>query len=115
LIYETILRGIEMSNETVTSHVLNEPSTDGVQPETATKPARVLKKRGRKGNNIATAFKEVPATPVDFEAYASEHNVSTNVLRQIKRHDSYSNLGKVFVRKNKTTKKMEIWRAPAEK
>lgn len=98
-----------MSNKTVTSHVLNDTAADGA-PQTATKPARVLKKRGRKGNNIATAFKEVPATPVDFETYAAEHKVSTNVLRQIKRHDRYAELGRVFVRKNKTTKKMEIWR-----
>jgi hypothetical protein len=105
-----------MSNENVTSHVLNQPSTDGdAQPETASKPVRILKKRGRKGNNIATAFKEVPATPVDFEEYAAQHKVSTNVLRQIKRHDSFSETGKVFVRKNKETKKMMIWReAPAQ-
>lgn len=102
-----------MSNDNVTSHVLNSPTVTA-QAETATKPVRVLKKRGRKGNNIATAFKEVPNTPVDFEEYAAQHKVSTNVLRQIKRHDSHTELGKVFVRKNKETKKMIIWREPAE-
>ena len=101
-----------MSNDNVTSHVLNEQP----QPaETATKAPRVLKKRGRKGDKIAKAFDEVPATPVDFEQYATDHQVSTNVLRQIKRHDRYAERGKVFVRKNKTTKKMEIWRESAEK
>ena len=103
-------RGKVMSENTVTSHVLNKPITDNGQPQTASKPVRILKKRGRKGNNIATAFKEVPTTPVDFEEYAAQHKVSTNVLRQIKRHDSHKELGKVFVRKNKETKKMMIWR-----
>jgi len=101
-----------MSNDNVTTHVLNEQQ----QPaETATKAHRVLKKRGRKGNNIAKAFDEVPSTPVDFEEYATQHKVSTNVLRQIKRHDRYAERGKVFVRKNKETKKMMIWRESAAK
>jgi len=104
-----------MSNDNVTSHVLNEQQSATAAPETATKTTRVLKKRGRKGNNIATAFKEVPTTPVDFEEYAAQHKVSTNVLRQIKRHDRYAETGKVFVRKNKETKKMMIWREPTEK
>ncbi len=97
-----------MSNENVTSHVLN-------QPQTATKTPRVLKKRGRKGDKIAKAFDEIPAVAVNFEDYAQAHSVSTNVLRQIKRHDRYSDRGQVFVRKNKQTKTMMIWReAPAD-
>jgi len=95
-----------MSNDNTTTHVLNAPA------QSATKE---LKKRGRKGNNIAQAFKEVPSTPVNFEEYAKSHNVSTKVLRQIKRHDRYVETGKVFVRKNKQTKTMMIWREPAEK
>jgi len=89
------------------SHILN-------KPETATVAPRVLKKRGRKGNKIVTAFAEIPAIPADFEQYAADHQVSTNVMRQIKRHDQFPERGKVFVRKNKETKKMMIWReAPA--
>lgn len=95
-----------MSNDNTTTHVLNTPA------QSATK---TLKKRGRKGNNIAKAFKEVPSTPVNFEEYANSHNVSTKVLRQIKRHDRYGETGKVFVRKNKQTKTMMIWREPIEK
>jgi hypothetical protein len=103
-----------MSNDNVTSHVLNQPVVDATQAQTATKPVRIPKKRGRKGDKIAKAFLEVPATPVDFEQYAENHGVSVNVLRQIKRHDRYSETGKVFVRKNKATKRMEIWREPTK-
>ena len=96
-----------MSNENTTSHVLNTPTSEISQPQTAT---RVLKKRGRKGDKIAKAFDGIPTAPVNFEDYARDHSVSTNVLRQIKRHDRYSTRGKVFVRKNKQTKTMMIWR-----
>jgi len=89
-----------MSN---TTHVLNEQ-------QTATKAPKVLKKRGRKGNKIDTAFKKVPEKPVNFEKYCKKHGVTTNVLRQIKRHDHYKDTGKVFIRKNKDTKKIMIWR-----
>lgn len=100
-----------MSDDNTTSHVLNTVRTETTGPETATK---VLKKRGRKGNKIARAFKEIPTEPVNFEEYAAAHQVSPNVLRQIKRHDRYSDTGKVFVRKNKQTKTMMIWRVPNE-
>ena len=97
-------------NDNVSNHVLNTPSSESSQPETATITPRVLKKRGRKGDKIAKAFDEIPRTPVNFEQYAQEHSVSPNVLRQIKRHDHYTDRGKVFVRKNKQTKTMMIWR-----
>ena len=97
-------------NKNTTTHVLNEPSTGSLPPQTASKPPRVLKKRGRKGNKIDTAFKEIPQNAVDFAEYATAHGVTTNVLRQIKRHDQYKETGKVFVRKNKTTGKIMIWR-----
>jgi hypothetical protein len=103
------MRKNDMS-ENVTSHVLNQSTDETNEPQTATKPVRVPKKRGRKGDKIARAFREVPTTPVDFEQYAADHGVSPNVLRQIKRHDRFPEKGKVYVRKNKTTKKMEIWR-----
>jgi len=98
-----------MSNDTVTSHVLNVPQT-----EPAVTASRVLKRPGRKGDKIKTAFLEIPENPVSFVDYAAKHGVSTNVLRQIKRHDIHSDLGKVFVRKNKQTKTMMIWRVPPE-
>lgn len=103
-----------MSDNNITSHVLNAPQAETGEPETATKVLKEPKKRGRKGNKIAKAFKEIPTNPVNFEEYAAEHQVSPNVLRQIKRHDRYSDTGKVFVRKNKTTKTMMIWRVPNE-
>jgi len=103
-----------MSEDNTTSHVLNAPQTETGAPETATQVLKVPKKRGRKGDKIAKAFLEIPVTPVNFEEYAAAHQVSPNVLRQIKRHDRYSDTGKVFVRKNKETKTMMIWREPKE-
>ncbi len=96
-----------------TTHSLNDMEI--ALPKTATKPIRVPKKRGRKGNKIAIAFKEIPAAAVDFEDFATSHGVTTKTLRQIKRHDSCPEAGKVFVRKNKTTKKMMIWRDANQK
>lgn len=79
-------------------------------PQTATKQKKKLKKRGPKGNKITLAFKKIPHSAVDFIEFARVNNVSTNVLRQIKRHDVYSKSGQVFVRKDKITKQMMIWR-----
>lgn len=102
-----------MSTENSTKHGYND--LDIALPRTATKPVIVPKKRGRKGNKLALAFKEIPAEPVDFNKYAKAHDVSTKSLRQIKRHDPYKETGKVFV--NKDTNKdsetfgtMRIWR-----
>lgn len=92
---------------------------------TATKPAG--RKRGRKGDRISIAFKDLPITPlgsakfedtgaipsvaVDFEKYCKENgDISPKVMRQVKRHDSHSESGQAHVRKDKTTKKMMIWR-----
>ncbi len=92
-----------MAKNTATSHVKN-------PPQSATKAPKVLKKRGRKGNKIDTAFKEIPLQAVVFDVYAKKHGVSTNVLRQIKRHDTYKTTGQVFIRKNKETQTIMIWR-----
>ena len=81
-------------------------------PKTATKPIIAPKKRGRKGDQNAKAFKEVPASPVDLIDYVGTYNLTTKTMRQLKRHDSSPELGQVFVRKNKTTERMEIWRDP---
>jgi len=92
---------------------------------TATKPAG--RKRGRKGDKISLAFKELPITPlgsvkftdsnaippeaVDFEKYCESHgDISPKVMRQIKRHDSHNESGQAHVRKDRRTKKMMIWR-----
>jgi len=91
-----------MSN---TTHTLN-------APQTATKVPKILKKRGRKGNKISTAFENIPAAAVDFEGFANRAGVSTNVLKQIKRHDTFKASGKVFIRKDKKTGRSMIWREP---
>jgi len=87
-----------------TKHILNDA------PQTATKTIRPHKKRGRKGNKIDTAFKKIPKRPIEFSKYAEKHGITTNVLRQVKRHDKYKDKGKVFIRKNKKTQKTMIWR-----
>jgi hypothetical protein len=76
-------------------------------PQTATKTPG---KRGRKGNNIATAFGAIPSTPVAIEQFASEHNVSIAVLRQSRRFDRFPETGKVYVRKDKTSGNLMVWR-----
>jgi len=95
---------------TIIGGILMKDTLPHSPPQTATKQKKKLKKRGPKGNKIALAFKKIPHIAVDFNEFARVHNVSTNVLRQIKRHDIYSNSGQVFVRKDKNTKKMMIWR-----
>ncbi len=103
-----------MSNDNTTSHVLNTSQSEMEPAATATKACKVPKKRGRKGDKIVKAFAEIPVNPVNFVDYAEAHQVSPNVLRQIKRHDKFSDTGKVFVRKNKQTKVMMIWREPTK-
>ena len=90
----------------VTKHLVNK-SESGLPPKSAT---RKLLKCGRKGNNIVQAFDNVPAIPVEFEGFAKKYHVSPKVLRQIKRFDAFKERGQVYVRKNKRTKLVMIWR-----
>lgn len=69
-----------------------------LSPQTAT---RKVLKRGRKGNNISTAFDNIPVDPTNAEQFAVEYNVSMAVLRQSKRFDPYSERGPIQVKKNK--------------
>ena len=106
---------MKMTDKNSTTHGYND--MDLALPKTATKPIVVPKKRGRPGSKIATAFKEIPAFKVDFDEYCKDHGVSPKVLRQVKRHDSCPETGKVFVQKDKTQGsetygKMRIWRDP---
>jgi len=109
-----------MTEANSTVHSLSD--TDA--PRTATKPAG--RKRGRKGDKISIAFKELPTTPinsikfseskkipaeaVNFEDYAESHGIGTSTLRQLSRHDSYGVNGKAHLRKDKVTHKLMIWR-----
>jgi hypothetical protein len=107
-----------MSDENATTHTLVTPTATAAEaelPKTATKPVRMPKKRGRKGDKLKNAFKQIPATAVDFEEYAATHGVSAKSLRQIKRHDPYKESGKVFVRKEKASGRMLIWRDPNQR
>lgn len=76
-------------------------------PETAT---RTQRKRGRKGSNIATAFKAITTTPVEAGPFAVQYAVSLAVLRQGKRFDPHPELGTVKVKKHTDTKVLMIWR-----
>ena len=106
-----------MSDDNVTIHSVETPvlTPEVDLPKTATKPIRVPKRRGRKGDKLKNAFKSIPSTRVDLDEYAESHGVSVKSLRQIKRHDPYKDTGKVFVRKNKSTQRMEIWRDPNQR
>lgn len=90
----------------------NTPEANTTDANTEAAP----KKRGRKGSKIANAFAAVPSEPTDAEAFAAEHNVSLNVLRQGKRFDSeelIAERGRVRIRK--IDGNMMIFReAPAE-
>lgn len=55
-----------------------------------------------------------PAKAEDFIEFAQKYNLSPKVLIQIKRHDKHKDLGRVYIRKNKDTNKMEIWRDPSQ-
>lgn len=97
---------------TATTH---KKSTDG-KPQTATKKVKVPQKRGRKGDKIARALQAVPTSPVSVEMFMKTHGISLAVLRQSKRFISKmdqsvaDNIGVVFVRQDKSTKQLMIWR-----
>lgn len=68
-------------------------------PQTATS-AKVKGKRGRSGDKIDLAFQSIPHEPVSLESFRTQHGVSVPVLRQQKRFDKFSELGKVRVKKD---------------
>lgn len=107
-----------MNDQNATSHSYDDLAQ--ALPKTATKKIIAPKKRGRKGDKIANAFKDIPETPVDFNTFCETHKLKTTVLRQVKRHDSCPETGRVFVLKNKNDKSeeygtMQIWRDPKQK
>lgn len=71
------------------------------------------RKTGRKGNNITRAFKAVPHEPVPVDEFSAKHNVSVAVLRQYKRFDKTGG-ARVYVRKDKETGVIMIWREKEE-
>lgn len=93
--------------KSATAHV--RPKTTAVPPQSATKPIKEAKKRGRKGSNIASAFLAIPTDAISADQFASDHNVSLAVLRQSRRFDK-SGLGPVRVKKDKETGGLMIWR-----
>lgn len=83
------------------------------KPASATKPAKVAKPRGRKGDKVITAFKNVPTDKVKLADFANQHGVSQHVLRQAKRFDDSGITGKVHCKKDKETGELMIWRDTA--
>lgn len=60
------------------------------------KQKRQQKKRGRKGKKIVEAFKYVPLIPVNAYNFTEQYGISLPVLRQAKRFDSFTELGRVY-------------------
>lgn len=95
-------------------------TTVHTRPESATCPAKVPQKRGRKGNKITTALQAVPTTPMVVEDFVKQHGVSVAVLRQAKRFiqnmepADATSIGTVHVRQDKSTKQLMIWRTTQE-
>jgi hypothetical protein len=91
-------------------------ATTHAKPETASKPVKAPKKRGRKGDKIFKALAAVSTTPSSVDTFIAQHDVSLAVLRQAKRFVASldaaqaQTIGKINVRQDKTTKKLMIWR-----
>lgn len=85
-------------------------ATTSEKPMTATKKVHELKKRGRKGDKIITAFQSIPEQPIPAEQFATDHGVSLAVLRQSKRFDRCPERGTIHVKKDRETKTLMIWR-----
>jgi len=66
--------------------------------QTSTRVEPEPKKRGRKGTKINEAFASIGTDPIPAEQFATDRNVSLNVLRQAKRFDR-TGLGRVRVKK----------------
>ncbi len=66
--------------------------------ETSTRVEATPKKRGRKGTKINEAFAAIGTDHIPAEQFATDRNVSLNVLRQAKRFDK-TGLARVRVKK----------------
>lgn len=66
------------------AHFSTKPESATDTTDTTEEP-KTIKRRGRSGNRVKTAFSAVTATPEPLEDFAKKHNVSVNVLRQTKR------------------------------
>lgn len=94
-------------------------ATIHAKPETASKPVKPPKKRGRKGDKIFKALAAVPTTRMSVDTFIAQHDVSLAVLRQAKRFVAgldpaqAAAIGKINVRQDKATKKLMIWREDA--
>lgn len=71
--------------------------------------SKAKKPRGRPGNRIITAFRNIPSEPTDVKAFATKWQVSVSVLRQSLRFDKTGLTGKVHVRLDKSGV-LVIWR-----
>lgn len=89
-------------------------TTVATPAQTANKSIKLPQKRGRKGDKISIAFNAIPTTPISADQFATDNGVSLAVLRQSKRFDPAPELGNVRVKKNKSTKTLEIWREDPE-
>jgi len=98
---------VATANPSVTKHVRIQEED---KAQTASKRTKEPQKRGRKGNKIETAFANIPDTPVPFDDFAEQYDVSTAVLRQSKRFDKFPERGQIHIKKDKGTGQTMIWR-----
>lgn len=97
-------------------------ATTHSRPETAAKKLKSTtpKKRGRKGDKIATALQAVPLIKVPVDQFIAQYGISLAVLRQSKRFilslapEVAATIGKINVKQDKATKALVIWREPAD-
>lgn len=109
--YESMFTSSSAAPTEKKSSAISIKKPDGdTKPVTATKKTKEPKKRGRKGDKIATAFTSIPSTPTPAEDFAQKYGVSLAVLRQSKRFDKQPDLGVVKVKKDKDTKQLMVWR-----
>ena len=108
--YATVFTDVAIAEVELTD--VTEEDTPAAPVTATATPAPAPKKRGRKGDKIATAFGLITTDPVDANAFAAANNVSLNVLRQAKRFDPYSDRGRVRVKK--IDEVLSIYRDDAE-
>jgi nickel-dependent lactate racemase len=89
--------------------VVNNNITKDIPRKNVSCIVREERKRGRKGNKIATAFANIPHVPTSIEDFSKRHGVSIPVLRQSRRFGPEM-AEKIHVRKDKNTGVVMIWR-----
>jgi len=119
---KTITAATDFDTEPFKSHfvkptISSKPSRTGVQSTSGTV---IQRKRGRPSSKIVDALTKVSTTPTLLTTYAATHNVSSNVLRQVKRFttdakgDTLPQFENKTIRVGKKDGESCIWLEPTE-